>query len=301
MGRSATRGAFDELLGEDRDQPVLTELEARLLEDRLMARLGRQLGEGLADGATTIPPEKRRELEETLEALVAVASHRMGRGLREDVGPEFRAIVRRDIVDSFAQGLRGDLGDALDEAVDRAATRAVDSALDRLIERLAEPEVRYTLGDLLRDSVNDAVEGGSPTSPGIGATLETTLTTNLLDPFQDSVGGVTDRVAYRITESAQRTENLLRTIISGLVIVLVVLGVLYIVRDRQARRARETSQRAAEGLRTVGAALDQLDDEGLRQLKRRLSEYENLLVEETTRRGRRGPASEPKEPDRGGG
>jgi hypothetical protein len=284
MGRNAASGALDELIGPDRDAPALTELEARLIEQELLKRLGRELGEGLVDGATTIPPERQAELEATVEALLTVAALRTGRGLREEVGPEFRNIVRRDIVDPFAQGVRGEIGDALDATVERVTARAVNTAVDTLMERLQEPALRYTLGELLRDVVYDAVEGGTPTSPGIGETLETSLTSNLLDPFQTSVGGVTDRVALQIRESAQRTENLLRTIISGLVIVLVVLGVLYVVRDRQARRARQVTDKAREGLRTVGAALDQLDDESLRQLKEHLSGYENLLAEEHSRR-----------------
>lgn len=284
MGRNITRGALDELLGEDRDGPGLTEVEMRLVEQGLARRLGKELGEGALDGATAISPERRAELEATIDALIAVASYRSAKGLRDEVGPEFRHIVRREIVGSFAQGVRGEIGDALDETIERATARAVNTAVDTLHERLQEPALRLSIAELLREVVYEAVEGGSYHSPGIGRTLENTLTHNLLDPFQDSVGGVTDRVAWRISESAKRTENLLKTIISGLIIVLVVLGVLYIVRDRQARRARETTQKAQEGLRTVGAALDQLDDDGLRALRARIHEYDELINAEVTKR-----------------
>jgi len=284
MGRSVTRGAFDELLGEDRDEPALYELETRLLAQGLALKLGQQLGQGALDGATDLPPERRAELEATIEALLAVAAYRSAKGLRDEVGPEFRHIVRREIVGSFAQGVRGEIADALDETVERATAKAVNTAVDTLHERLQDPILRITIAELLREVVYDAVEGGSHQSPGIGRTLERSLTQNLLDPFQDSVGGVTDRVAWRISESAKRTENLLKTIISGLIIVLVVLGVLYMVRDRQARRARETTQKAQEGLRTVGAAIDQLDDEGLRSLRSQITDYDELIDAEVSRR-----------------
>lgn len=288
MGRSVTGGALDELLGDERIGPGMSDLEVALLERDLMRRLGQQLGEGVTDGATTLPPGRRAELEETIDALIAVAAYRSGKGLREEVGPEFRNIVRRDIVNTFAQGVRGEIGDALDETVDRLTARAVNTAVDTLHERLQEPALRYTLAEIMRESVYEAVEGGTPAHPGIGETLETSLTTNLLDPFQTSVGGVTDRVAWRISESARRTENLLKTIISGLVIVLIVLGVLYVVRDRQARKARLTTERTREGLRSVGFALDQLDDESLSQVKERLGSYEHFFDEAPrSRRGRR--------------
>ncbi|TVQ94778.1 MAG: hypothetical protein EA397_00870 [Deltaproteobacteria bacterium] len=277
MGRNFTSGAFDELLGEDRDGPALSEAQSALLERELMRKLGRQLGEGLTDGATTLPPERRAELETTIDALIAVAAYRSGKGLREEVGPEFRNIVRRDIVNTFAEGARGEIAEALEEAAGRASAAAVDRAFDKLHERLEDPTFRYLMAEVLRDTVNEAIEGGTPYRPGIGETLETTLTTNLLDPFQDSVGGVTDRVALHISDSARRTENLLKTIISGLVVVVVVIGVLYVVRDRQARRARETTAQAQEGLRTVGAALDQIDDESLRHIKERLGSYDHLM------------------------
>lgn len=291
MGRNFTSGAFDELLGEDRDGSALSGTQAALLEQELLRKLGKQLGEGVTDGATTLPEGRRAELEATIDALIAVAAYRSAKGLREEVGPEFRNIVRRDIVNTFADGARGEIGDALEEAARRAAEGAVDGAFDKLQERLEDPSLRYLMAEVLRDTVNEAIEGGTPYRPGIGETLETTLTTNLLDPFQDSVGGVTDRVAWHFSESARRTENLLKTIISGLVVVLVVMGVLYVVRDRQARRARENTVQAQEGLRTVGAALDQLDDESLHQIKAqirdRIGSYEHLFQHPSSERGRK--------------
>ena len=124
------------------------------------------------------------------------------------------------------------------------------------------------------------MNGGNAVSPGVGVTLEETLTQNVLDPFSNSVGGVADRVAWQVNESAKRTENLLKTIISGLIVVLGALAVLYFVRDRQARRARESEQQEQRGLRSVGAAMEVLDDETRRQVFDKLEDYKALLREE---------------------
>lgn len=248
------------------------------LEKELLRKLGAQLGEGLVSGATEISPEQRKELEDTIDALISVAAYRSGKGLREEVGPEFRRIVRRDIVEAFADGLRGELGASLEETTDRVITRAVRS----LEENLQDESLKLTVGEILREGVYDAVNGGNAVSPGVGVTLEETLTQNVLDPFSNSVGGVADRVAWQVNESAKRTENLLKTIISGLIIVLGALAILYFVRDRQARRARQSEQEAHRGLRSVGAAMEVLDDETRRQVFDKLDDYRALLHEEQT-------------------
>jgi hypothetical protein len=264
---------MDELEPTDTQPGAVERLVDDVVAKEIARKLGTQLGEGLASGATTIPPEKRKELEETIEALIAVAAARSGKGLREEVGPEFRRIVRRDIVEAFSDGVRGDLGDSLELTVDRL----VDRAMRSLEENLEDPGLRYTIGDVMRDAVRDAVEGSGPTNPGIGDTLQETLTTNVLDPFSSRVGGVADVVARQVNQSAERTENLLKTIIGGLAFVLASLAVLYIVRDRQARRAREMEQQAQRGLMTVGEALDQLDEASRRRVQERLAAAETLF------------------------
>jgi len=298
-GNNLAEGLLDEALGDTRDQGAVEAVAADALEKQLMRKLGHQLGQGLASGATEISDEERAELEETIDTLLAVAAYRSGKGLREEVGPEFRRIVRRDIVETFADGVRGDLGDSLEETADRV----VVSTVDALHRELQDPAIRYTLSEILRDAVYDAVHGGSPASPGIGETLESTLNNNLLDPFSTSVGGVADRVAYQVRSSADRTENLLKTIIGGLVVVLLGLGVLYIVRDYQARRARQGQEQARQGLRSVDAAIAQLDDESRQHLQSRLEPLRVLFDEEeepppmqALRRGRGRRRREPTAP-----
>lgn len=275
-GNNLAEGLLDEALGDTRERGAVDQIATDALEKQLLRKLGQQLGEGLTSGATDISDEQQAELEETIDALLAVAAYRSGKGLREEVGPEFRRIVRRDIVETFADGVRGELGDSLEETADRVVTRTVDS----LQRELEDPALRFTLSSILRDAVYDAVEGGTPASPGIGETLESTLNDNLLDPFSNSVGGVADRVAYQVRSSADRTENLLKTIIGGLVIVLLGLGVLYIVRDYQARRARKTEEEARRGLRSVDAAIEQLDEESREHVKSRLAPLRPLFEAE---------------------
>ena len=275
-GNNLGSGLMEGIGATESENAVVEGVARNALEKELLRQLGQQLGEGLASGAADISPEQRAELEATIEALLATAAWRSGKGLREDVGPEFRRIVRRDIVETFADGVRGELGDSLEETTDRVVDRAVLS----LTENLQDPALRFTLAEILRDAVQDAVEGGNPASPGIGVTLEDTLTTNVLDPFSNSVGGVADRVAYQVNESARRTENLLKTIISGLFVVLAALGILYFIRDRQARRARQSEAEAQRGLRSVGAAIEVLDDETRKQVVQRLDTYQHLLGEE---------------------
>lgn len=275
-GNNLAEGMLDEALGETRDQGAVEKIAADALEKELMRKLGRQLGEGLTEGAADISDEQRAELEQTIDALLAVAAARSGKGLREEVGPEFRRIVRRDIVEAFADGVRGELGDSLEQTADRVVVRTMAS----LQRELEDPALRYTLSEILRDAVDDAVNGGTATSPGIGQTLEETLNTNLLDPFSTSVNGVADRVGYQVRESAERTENLLKTIIGGLVVVLLGLGVLYLVRDYQARRARRSQEKAKRELRSVDQAIEQLDEKSREHVKSRLEPLRNLFEED---------------------
>jgi hypothetical protein len=49
------------------------------------------------------------------------------------------------------------------------------------------------------------------------------------------------------------------------------------VRDRQARRARQKEEEAQQGLRSVGAAIDMLDDTSRKQVFSRLEDYNKLV------------------------
>jgi len=270
IGSGAVAGAIDELGGNGRTKGIEGATED-LVERALLVELGHQIGEGLSDGATTVTPEQQAALERTIDSLLTVASKRAGKGLRNEVSPELRNLVVRDIVGAFSDGLRNDLGQSLEQTVDRVVARAVIS----LRETLDEPDTRYIVADVLRDSIYLAMREGQA-SPAVGETLRTTLTEDVLIPIESSVGGITNQVAYEVQAQAQRTERQLKGVISVLVVILGVGVMLYMVRNRQVRRLQEANTEAERGLRSVDAALEQLDDQTRQQVFAKLQEYQEV-------------------------
>ncbi len=270
IGAGATAGALDEVGGLGRSGGLEGAVDT-LAQRALLAELGHQLGEGLASGATEFTPDQQHRLEETIDSLLMVAAQRTGKGLRNEVSPELREMVTKDIVGAFADGLRGDLGDSLDTAVDRAVSTAVVS----LRESLGEEETRWALSDLLRDAVYYAMREEQAT-PAVGDTLEATLTENVLSPFEESVGGLTMIVSREVQDSARRTETTLKGIISVLVLVSSVFFLLIMVRNRQVRGLQERQLESERGLKGVDAALDLLDEQSRAQVLAKLQEYRGI-------------------------
>lgn len=261
LGGGLTAGILDEAAGEGRTEGV-EGVTRRIVEREVLAELGRQLGEGLRSGATDITPEQQAHLEAAIDSAMTRLATSTGDGLREEVSPELRAIVRDDIVGALAEGMRGELGDSLEETVDRVVARAVYS-----LERgISHPDFRLAISEALRDAVYRALREGRPGRPGVGEALETTLTDNLLVPFEASIGGLADTVADRVDESARRTERTLQAIITALAVGLGILALLYVVRGRQLMKERTAHQE----LRTVEAVLDRLDPEARADVLRRL-------------------------------
>ena len=274
VGSGLVAGAVDELGGEGRTRGV-EGVTDDLVERALLVQLGHQLGEGLSAGATTITPEQRAELERTIDGLLTVAARRTGKGLRQEVSPELREMVIKDIVGALSDGVRRDLGPSLEDTVDRVVARAVGSLRDNL----GEPETRWVLADVLRDSIYLAMREGQA-SPAVADTLRTTLTEDVLIPIESSVGGMTSKVTYDLQQQAKRTENQLKGIISILVVISVVVLLLYTVRNRQVRRLQEANTEAERGLRSVDAALDQLDANTRAQVLEKLQEYQAVVHRE---------------------
>ena len=219
IGSGVTAGVLDEIGGSGRSEGVET-MGDRMLEKALLVELGHQLGSGLRDGATEISPEQQQSMEAVIDGLLLVAAKRTGKGLRNEVSPELRAMVQNGIVDALSDGLRGELGDSLEETVDRVVDRATLS----LKEGMQDEQMRYAMADLLRESVYYAMREGQAGTPAVAETLEFTLTENMLHPVEQSVGGITDRVALQVEEQYQRTERLLYGIIGVLIVTLVVAG-----------------------------------------------------------------------------
>ena len=181
-------------------------------------------------------------------------------------------MVNQAIVQTLADGLRGELGDSTEETIDRM----VQQAGETLRQQLDMEETRFAIADLLRDSVYFALQEGQGGSPSVGQTLEFTLEQNILDPLANTVGGIAEGVAYNVNESAQRTEQLLQAIIGALVMVLALAITAYYVRGRQTQVAMLNRDRAQMRLRSLDAALSMLDEESRRAILSKLDEYDSV-------------------------
>ena len=275
IGAELAAGLFDESTGE-RKTEGMDSITKPLVEKAIVKELGRQLGQGLTSGIGTVSPEQRASLEATVDGILATASSRTGRGLREDVSPELREMIRKDVVGALVDGLQGELGDTLEQTVERVVNKASDS----LVRGFQEPDLRIAISESLRDAVYMAVREGRPGSPAVGETLQATLDENVLDPFEDSVSGIADRVASQVDKSAEKTENILKTVISALIVILGVIAVMYMITRRQLQRARATSSRAQHGLRSVDAAVQMLDDNARKNLMRSMKKFQSVAGQE---------------------
>ena len=263
MGAELAAGMFDESTGE-RKSKGMDSVTQPLVEKAIVRELGRQLGQGLTSGIGTVSDEQRASLEATVDGILATATSRTGRGLREDVSPELREMIRKDVIGALSEGLRGELGSSLEETVEKVINKASRS----LVQGFQDPDLRIAISESLRDAVYMAVREGRPGSPAVGETLQATLSENVLDPFENSVSGIADRVASQVDKSAQRTETVLKTVISALIVILGVFAVMYGVTRRQLQRARENSQSGTQSPsfrnqsvhQSVRAAVELVDD-----------------------------------------
>ncbi len=294
IGAGVTAGMLDEVHGKGRSAGLEGPLED-ILEKELLAQLGSQLGQGLASGATQIDPEQQARLEQTIDSLLTVAARRAGHGLRTEVSPELREMVQKDIVRALSEGMRGELGDSLESTVDRVVRRAVVS----LRAELGDEDTRLVVTDLLRDSVYYAMRESGATQ-GVGETLESTLTENMLFPIQETFGGMNEVVTRQVEEAQRRTENTLRAVIGALVLLTGVFGLMYYIRNRQVRRLEERNVEAERGLQNVDAALEMLDAATREAVLSKLQEYRHVEERKTATGMRTIPRSDdyvrPKKP-----
>lgn len=273
IGSGAVRGALDELAGAGEGAGV-EDVGESVLQRALLVELGHQLGQGLSAGVTELSPEQTAELERTIDQLLAVTARRTGKGLRDEVGPELRNVVRRDIVTALTEGVKGELGPSLEETADRVVRRATSA----LREGINEPRLRLALADLLRESVYMAMQEGQGPTPSVAETIHLTLTDSMLAPTKESIveltdliGGRADAVVNTVNESAKRTENILLGVIGALGIGAAVVFVAFVTQGRQLRRVREASLKAEVGLRNVDLMLDDLDEATREQIKARMA------------------------------
>jgi hypothetical protein len=274
IGSGLTAGVMDEMGGKGRSKGVEGITEA-LIEKQMLVELGHQLGQGLGSGVTEIEPEQQARLEQTISDVITVAMQKAGAGLRNEVSPELREMVQKDIVRALSEGMRGELGDSLEATVDRVVARAVASLRDNL----GDEATKMVVSDLIRDSTYYAVRE-SQITPSVGETLQSTLTENMLAPIQKTMEDMTDilgeEVDTRADRMQDRTENTLRTIIGFLVVAMGVGAMLYFVRGRQAQRLAERSAEAERGLANFDAALEALDPAARAAMLAKLAEYQAL-------------------------
>lgn len=255
IGANLIGGALEEAAGEGKSGGV-DPIVSGLVEKALLAEIGHQLGEALQAGVTDLTPERREALNATVEGLIEVSLMRAGQGLRKDVSPEIRALVQRDIVETFAEGLREEIGPTLETTVDAVVTRAIVS----LRRNLDDEQTRFTTADLLRDSIYMALREGYA-SPAVGETVELTLRENVLSPVSDNVTDMANRIATQVDEQAKRGERTLRSVIGALIVIIFVLAVLYFIQRRQWRRERMSKMRSEVDRKSFDVALEQLDEE----------------------------------------
>lgn len=277
VGSGLMAGVLDETAGEGESGGIDTVVEG-LVERELMARLGQQLGEGLQSGVTDISPEQRRSLESVVDGLITVATLRAGEGLRRDVSPELRALVQRDIVETFAEGIRGELGASLEETVDRVVTRAI-LALRRGLE---DDDFKYATADMLRDSIYQALREGS-VSPAVGETLQVTLEENVLDPFSTNIGDLAELIALQVDKSTRRTEDTLKAVIGALVIIIGGGGIAFFIVQRRLRREKATRSRKEIDFRSLAGALGELDEGTRAKVQHKMDELKHLIESDDDR------------------
>jgi hypothetical protein len=255
IGRNAVDGALDEAIGEDRVGGV-DALGDRILQKQLALELGKQLGEGVASGATELTVAQREQIEATIDGILMVTTERGAHGIRTNLSPALRDLVRQDIVDALADGMKERVSPQLEDTADRVVTRAIVS----LRKGLDDPETRIVLSELIADSFYIAMREGGGRSPAVSDTIEATMTQSVLSPVEESAGSIADQVALKIDEQAHRTEQTLQAIIIFLGAVLIGFVVLYAFVQRQLARERATSREAEQGLRQVSAVIGLLDE-----------------------------------------
>lgn len=273
IGQNLAAGVFDEAGGGGKTRG-LEGVTERIAERHLAEEIGRQLGEGLASGATDLTPEQRAALEEAIDGWITVASQRAGTGLRDEVSPALRDMVRRDIVDALAQGMRHEIGPTLEETVDQVVTRAILS----LRRGVSDAETKQALADLIRTAVFKALREKEGDTPGIGTALEATLSENVLPQLEGSAESVSTLVAKKVAEERNRTENQLKGIIFLVALIASVFLIMYMIAQRQLSRERVRASTTAAEKRSLDAAIGLLDEEAKARVLEKLDEYRSVMA-----------------------
>jgi hypothetical protein len=271
MGSSLTAGVLDEISGKGRTKGV-GEMSQAMLEQQVLAEMGHQIGSGLSAGATDITPEQQQRLEAAIDGLITVAAMRTGQGIRNDVSPEMREMIRKDIVQTLSEGFRGELGDSLDEM----SSRVISHSMATLKDELRDDDLRYALSDALRESIYIAMREGQGGTPSVGETLEDTLTDNMLQPIEGSVAGIQANAVDQLQKSKDETTKTLKGVVSAGIVLLVVSIIAFMIRGRQLARANVRAEAEVARNQHVTAALDLLDEGTRARILDKVSEYGHM-------------------------
>lgn len=272
IGQNLAAGVFDEAGGDGKTKGLEGMLD-QIAERRLAEEIGRQLGEGLASGATDLTPVQRKSLEVAIDGWITVASQRAGTGVRDELSPALRYMVQHDIVEALSEGMRDDIGPSLEETVDHVITRAVIS----LRRGISDPETKVALADLIRAGVYKALRERGEGVPGIGEALEKTLNEDVLPPMEGSIGKVSSAVAKKYEEQRDRTEAQLKAVVALVALVAFVFLGLYMFAQRQLSRERVNSNMTAAEKRSMDAAIGHLDEEARSKVLDKLDEYRSVI------------------------
>ncbi|MBN2798555.1 MAG: hypothetical protein JXX28_05350 [Deltaproteobacteria bacterium] len=271
-GGQLTAGVLDEAGGKGQTEG-LVQVGDPVAQRQLFATLGHQLGKGISTGVTEITPEEQAALEAMVDGVLRTASAGAATGVREELSPALRAMIRDDVISALSAGLRGELGDSLEETVAAVIVRA-SGALQLALE---DPALRMSLADTLRDAVFLAMREGRPGRPGVGEMLQSTVHENLLIPVELSAASITETVGERVDRSARRTEATLQAIIGALVVVLGVVALLFWISRKRLMQEREDHQEVALDMKTVAAVLDQLDEATKAKITGKVEEYRAVV------------------------
>ena len=247
-------GVLTELGPEGRSGGV-EPIAEHILEKELIYRLGAQMGKGLKEGAADITPEQQAQLEATIDALLDVTAKKTGAGIRNEISPELRAMVRRDITMAFSDGLRNEMGDSAEDVV----RRVVHATGDSLKDTFQDPQMQLALAELLRESIYIAMREDDHLTPGVGETLRTTIEGDMLNPVERSAQEISSTFGVMVNEANKESQETLETIIYGLLALIGALGMVLFFRGRQLSRQTEAAREAQQNLGAVQAAVRLLD------------------------------------------
>lgn len=265
IGAGLTAGILDETAGKGKSKGVNGTVQG-LVEKEYVNALGKQLGQGIIQGAFTEDQTKR--LEVTIDRLLDEATTRGADGVEHKLSPALRKAIKEDVIKAASEGMREDLKPALEDTIDGIITQAVVS----LRRGINDEDTKIALAELLRDGMYSAMrESGA--RPGVGDTLQRTLDESVLAPFEDTMGNVSTIVADKVAAESRRTTNVMAAMLALVVVVAGLFMTMWLVANRRLAVQQGQAQNTELNLRQFDAALAELDDDTREKILEKLSHF----------------------------